>query len=30
MMTRRVAILTALAVSSILDGWPAFAAPSRV
>src|SRR5437868_6810201 len=29
MMTRRRAILTALAVSSILDGWPAFAAPSR-
>jgi Ca2+-binding EF-hand superfamily protein len=28
-MTRRMAILTALTLSSILDGRPAFAAPSR-
>ena len=29
MMTRRMAILNSLAISSILIGWPAFAAPSR-
>jgi len=29
MMTRRMAILNFLAISSILATWPAFAAPSR-
>jgi Ca2+-binding EF-hand superfamily protein len=29
MMTRRMAILDALVISSILGGWPAFAAPKR-